>query len=81
MNEEHFKDRVVHIEQQPFVELEPYQISSCHFCFRLLKREETKMLTLKDRTIQTVCKKCEALYWLRIMFANVVSSKTKKDTR
>ena len=79
MKNGNFQDHFVCVEQQPFVEFEPYQISSCHFCFRLLGCEETKVLKLKDGTYQTVCEKCRAFYVLRIMFANVVSSKTKKD--
>ena len=66
MNEEHFEGRVVHIEQQPFVELEPYQISSCHFCFRLLQKNETKIMKLRNGTIQTACKRCGVLYMLNV---------------
>ena len=64
MKDEHF----VEIEKQAFAEFEPYQISSCHFCYKLLPRSETKVMKLKDETLQTVCKRCGVFYMLKGLF-------------
>ena len=37
MNEEHFNQSVFEVEQLPFQDLEPWQMSNCYFCFRFLE--------------------------------------------
>lgn len=67
MKEAHFDRRIFELEKSSLKNLESWQMSDCHFCYKLLEYGQAKIIKLKDGREQYACWKCRIMHWARLL--------------